>query len=105
MEPLQGNPHKDIFGSEGIWRFQDMLGSNREKRHSLGQDDAWAAWDGVVSAASGGGAIDRAALENAAEEFQRRFTLADNRSPFWINSPADEVELPVESRTGIAQLA
>ncbi len=101
-DPLDGNPHKDGFGNPGVWRFQDMAGSNRGQRHASGQDEAWAAWDRALG--DNPAAADHKAIEAAAQEFQRGFSLADNRSPFWINNPADEAILPAESRDLIAKV-
>jgi hypothetical protein len=94
--PHQGNPHADRQGHKGVWHFLDMANSNRAKQAS--GDPALTAWQRV--AADG----KRDEIERASEEFGKTFTLADVRSPFWINRLEDEKELAVAHRESVAKL-
>jgi uncharacterized protein DUF1549/uncharacterized protein DUF1553/cytochrome c len=95
----KGNPHPDSYGTEGVWRFYDMANSSRAG--TAPGDPALAAWSRAARAAG----EDRVAVERAAEEFGRSFTLADAKSPFWIRSEADEAALPEAARANLARLA
>ncbi len=44
---------------------------------------------------------DRERVANASREFQEAFKLENDKSPFWIRSPADESALPPEARSAI----
>jgi hypothetical protein len=92
----KGNPHTDHFGNAAVWRFWDMAESHRG-RHTT-DDVALEAWERAAAGA------DRAAVEHAAFEYQKAYTLTDARSPFWIKSVADEKSLPVQARTAFTRL-
>jgi hypothetical protein len=101
-EPLRANPHPDRYGNAGVWSFLDMADSRRGRR-GAGALDALAGWDRIVEKARAGG-VERKALEAAAREVQKAFTVADPRSPFWINRPEDEKALPAAARTTLERL-
>jgi hypothetical protein len=98
----KGNPHSDRQGHEKVWYFWDMAQSQRGQRPAE-VSAVLAGWDRAVAevAAGKGG---RTALEEAAHEVQKSFSLTDSRSPFWIRSPADESALPAEARAELAKL-
>jgi hypothetical protein len=97
----KGNPHSDRQGHDQVWHFWDMADSRRGQRS--GEVNAvLAGWDRAVADVLAG-KRDRTALEEAAREVQKRFTLADARSPFWIRSGADEAVLPAEARAELAK--
>jgi hypothetical protein len=91
----KGNPHGDRYGNAAVWHFWDMADSRRAMRAA---DPGLNAWD---NAAAG---TDRGAVEQAAREFQKHFTLTDARSPFWIKNADDENTLPADVRAGLARL-
>ncbi len=93
----KGNPHADHFGNAAVWHFWDMADSRRGQ--STAGDPALESWR---RAAAG---TDRAIVEEAALEYQKSFSFADARSPFWIKNAEDEKALPAESRAAIARLA
>ena len=97
LQDGKGNPHADRFGDAAVWHFWDMADSHRGRRPA--GDSALEAWD---RAAAG---TDRAAVDRAAGEFQKAFTTADARSPFWIKNAEDEKSLPVATRTELARFA
>jgi Protein of unknown function (DUF1553)/Protein of unknown function (DUF1549)/Planctomycete cytochrome C len=92
----KGNPHTDRFGNAAVWHFWDMADSRRGQSPS--RDAALGAWERVAAG------TDRAAVEQAALEYQKAFTITDARSPFWIKSAEDERALPAERRDAIARL-
>ena len=97
LQDGKGNPHADRFGDAAVWHFWDMADSRRGQRPA--GDSALEAWD---RAAAG---TDQAAVERAAGEFQKAFTTADARSPFWIKNADDEKALPAATRAELARLA
>ena len=97
----KGNPHADRYGHPDTWRFYDMATSRRGSGDATTTDVPLAAWHETVTKAEAGASDPsamRAQIENAAQAFQAKFTLDDNRSPFWINRPDDEVVLPAAIR-------
>ena len=96
LQDGKGNPHSDRFGNAAVWHFWDMGDSKRGQNAS--GDGALGAWERVAAG------TDRAAVEHAALEYQKAFTLSDARSPFWIKTDDDEKVLPAEARAAIARL-
>ena len=97
LQDGKGNPHADRFGDAAVWHFWGMADSHQGQRPA--GDAALEAWD---RAAAG---TDRAAVDRAAGEFQKAFTTADARSPFWIKNVEDEKTLPAATRTELARFA
>ena len=102
--PLQGNPHSDRYGNADAWRFYDMADSSRDRRPEGALGEALDRWQRAVANVAAG-ERDRNAILEAAQEFQQRFTLADDLSPFWIRSRDDEKALPPAAREELAKLS
>jgi hypothetical protein len=81
-DPAQGNPHRDRQGHAGVWHLLDMAEGKPVPPVLQG---ALAAWR-------------RAALDEAATEFQKVFSSADAENPFRIARPEEEVQLPADIR-------
>ncbi len=95
-EPLRANPRPDRYGNPGVWRFTDMAGSRRPTGTPTPELVAWNAAVGASPAPD--------AVEKAAQEFAKAFTLADARSPFFPSSEAEESLLPAEGRNALSGL-
>ena len=96
LQDGKGNPHADRYGDPGVWSFWDMADSRRGQASA---DPALAAWERAEAG------TDRAAVEQAALAFQKRFTRIDAASPFWIKNAEDEAALPEPTRETLARLA
>jgi hypothetical protein len=107
---LAGNPHADASGRPGVWRFDDMAGSQRNGRMPA-LDRRLADWDAAV--ASGGG---RPAVEAAAHKIARTIAaagpedgiildLTGPRSPFWVKDRDDAKYLPAPAQAELQKLA
>ena len=106
-DPLQGgkgNPHADRYGNAGVWAFEDMADRQRSPAASGPQTGALAQWQQATSGAGDAITTDET-VRQASEAFGRAFTLADEKSPFWINTAADETTLPAASRETLTKLA
>jgi hypothetical protein len=100
-DPLRSNPHPDRQGHADVWHFCDMGESRRGPQPaSAGQ----AAWERAVAGVLAG-RLPRTALETAAREFARTFTLADVRSPFWPPAGQEASALPPAARAAAAKLS
>jgi hypothetical protein len=97
----KGNPHADKHGNAEVWHFLDMADSQRDKR---APNPALAVWERAVADVAAG-KRDRKALEEAALEVQKTFTVSDARSPFWIKQREDEQYLPETARADLAKRA
>jgi hypothetical protein len=107
---LAANPHPDSLGNAGVWGFYDMAGSRRLERMP-GAEPLVQRWRKAT-----GSQKDRAAVERAAEEFQKAVTavgpdgplaedLTGPRSPFHVTARDDNKYLPAEARAALAKLA
>jgi hypothetical protein len=97
----KGNPHSDRLGNKAVWHFYDMADSNRAKRPAGAAPTALAEWHRLLGAGQAG----RGKVEEAARAFQKKFTLADARSPFWIKDPKDYRHFPAATRDNLRKLA
>ena len=105
-DPLQGgkgNPHTDRYGNAGVWAFEDMADRHRALPTGGPQNDALVQWR-KAAADAGDTVTADATVRQASEAFGRAFTLADEKSPFWINSAADDTALPAASRDTLTKL-
>jgi hypothetical protein len=96
-----GNPHKDSYGNSGVWSFEDMDNAGKLFRPEGAAGLAFAKWQEVA----GKEGVTREAVVAASKEVQQVFSVADARSPFWINSPGDQGALPVPAREKLAKLS
>ncbi|HEY7311437.1 MAG TPA: PSD1 and planctomycete cytochrome C domain-containing protein [Gemmataceae bacterium] len=101
-DPHQGNPHGDRHGRAAVWSFHDMANHARNGRPNTGPE--LKAWDQAVADVRAD-KRDRRALDDAARDFAKTFTLTDARSPFWITNSADEQYLTAEARQDLAKQA
>ena len=102
---LKGNPHSDHYGHADTWRFFDMAESHRGAAVTDAALSAWYDATGATETPADAGASDPARVKAAAEQFQSRFTIDDNRSPFWINRLEDEAALPQVVRARFGKLS
>jgi hypothetical protein len=100
----QGNPHRDGYGNKAVWHFSDMAKTFRTNIPAAIGQGAMAEWHRVL-AQGGSGKFTHQAIEAAALAFQKKFDLADQRSPFWIKDAADHCHLPPETQKELARLA
>jgi Protein of unknown function (DUF1549)/Protein of unknown function (DUF1553)/Planctomycete cytochrome C len=106
-DPLQGgkgNPHTDRYGNAGVWAFEDMADRQRALPTGGPQNSVLAQWRQAAASAGEAGTADET-VRQASEAFGRAFTAADEKSPFWINSAADEMALPAASQETLTKLA
>jgi hypothetical protein len=94
----KSHPYPDRQGNAGVWHFLDM--APRRPGARLAGLEAWERTVAAVRAGKG----DRLILEAAARAAQASFTIADKRSPFWINQPGDERYLSAAARAELARL-
>src|SRR5262249_24478614 len=99
----KGNPHADTQGHKGIWHFYDMANSNRAARPAGAAHPALAEWQRLV-AEVGTGPGQRRKIEEAALALQKKYDLADQRSPFWVKDQKVFGPLPWAARASLAKL-
>jgi hypothetical protein len=103
----EGNPHRDSLGHAGVWRYDNMAGSQRRQRMPAG-DALLQSWRKTADEAAAG-KQDRKALEKITGEVQRAIdsAAADSpvvqdlvgiRSPFWVNGRDDSRYLSAGAR-------
>jgi hypothetical protein len=91
-DPAQGNPHRDGQGHAGVWHLLDAAGG---KPVPAGVGSALAAWQR---------AADRDAEGKAAADVQKTLASVGAASPFRIEKPEEEGDLPAEVRARLTKL-
>ncbi len=104
------NPCPDWYGHASVWAFEDTgertrlfapLPTNTPDNAPL---SVQAQWQRALAATprDQNMPLTDAQFEQAAQMFAGTFRLVDERSPFWIQNPADDTALPSAARTAIA---
>src|SRR5262249_52869725 len=103
-EPLGGNPHGDRQANPEIWFFHDLTDVPAMSSIELGENgSAWHAAKNRADAEKAAKAIERALLESKPDAKLQQ-ELISPRSPFRVQSAADEESLPAEGRAALAPL-
>ena len=110
----KGNPHADSYGNAAIWHFEDMADRHRGSLSPSSPNNSssgeLAIWRQAVESLDGR-MIDTETVRQASEVFARAFAerttkegpAGSAKSPFHINSPADEAALPPAVRSALEQ--
>lgn len=102
-DALRGNPRPDGYGNPDVWGFYDMA-AGLSAGSAAAAPEVRAAWNRVARAVAAG-RQDLPALQRAAADFARRFSPDAADSPFLIRPGEEEMALPPEARSELAQRA